>query len=80
MSARSLFGVIVRAAGLWLLLRGIGGLLGGLLGAALADGLNYFGLRGGWLISLIYLLGGIYLLRAAPMVVRFAYAADDERG
>jgi hypothetical protein len=80
MSAKALFGVIVRTAGLWLLLRGIGGLLGGLLGAALADGLNYFGLRGGWLISLFYLLGGIYLLRAAPMVVRFAYAADDERG
>jgi predicted MFS family arabinose efflux permease len=37
MSAKSLFGVIVRSAGLLLLLRGIGGLLGGLVGAALSD-------------------------------------------
>ena len=80
MSAKSLFGVIVRAAGLWLLLRGIGGLLGGLIGAALTDGIDYLGFRGGWLMSAIYLLGGIYLLRAAPMLVRFAYAADDDRG
>ena len=80
MSARSLFGVIVRSVGLWLLLRGIGGLLGGIIGAAEALGINYFGLRGGWLISLLYVLGGLYLLRAAPMVVRLAYAADDERG
>ena len=42
MSAKSLFGVIVRAAGLWLLLRGIGGLLSGLIGTALTDGLDYF--------------------------------------
>jgi hypothetical protein len=31
-------------------------------------------------MSAIYLLGGIYLLRAAPMLIRFAYAADDDRG
>ena len=80
MSAKSLFGVIVRAAGLWLLLRGIGGLLSGLIGTALTDGLDYFGFRGGWLMSAVHLLGGIYLLRAAPMLVRFAYAADDDRG
>jgi hypothetical protein len=80
MSAKSLFGVIVRVAGLWLLLRGIGGLLGGLIGAALTDGLDYFGFRGGWLMSAVYLFGGIYLLRAAPMVVRVAYAADDDHG
>ena len=80
MSARALFGVIVRAAGLWLLLRGIGGLFGGIVGAAAAVGINYFGFAGGWLSSAICLLGGLYLLRAAPMVVRFAYAADDERG
>jgi hypothetical protein len=29
-------------------------------------------------MSAVYLLGGIYLLRAAPVVVRFAYRADDE--
>lgn len=80
MSAKSLFGVIVRSAGLLLLLRGIGGLLGGLVGAALSDGINYFGFGGGWLMSAAYLLGGLYLLRAAPLVVRLAYATDDDRG
>lgn len=80
MSAKALFGVIVRSAGLWLLLRGLGGLLGGLIGAVSAVGINYFGFPGGWLVSAIYLLAGIYLLRAAPVLVRFAYAADDERG
>jgi hypothetical protein len=78
MSAKSLFGVVVRAAGFWLLLRGIGGLLSGLIGVAAAGGIHYLGSPGGWLMSAVYLLGGIYLLRAAPVVVRFAYGADDE--
>jgi len=50
MSAKSLFGVVVRAAGFWLLLRGIGGLLSGLIGAAAAGGIHYFGSPGGWLM------------------------------
>jgi hypothetical protein len=50
------------------------------MGAALSEGIDSLGFRGGWLLSAILLLGGIYLLRAAPMVVHFAYAADDDRG
>jgi hypothetical protein len=78
MTGKTLFGVVVRAVGLWLLLRGLGGLLSGLIGAAAVAGLNTFGFPGGWLMSAIQLLGGLYLLRAAPAVVRFAYASDDE--
>ena len=77
MSAKALFGVIVRSVGLWLALRGMSGLLGALLNVVTVDAILLRELRGGWLWSVLYLLGGLLLLRAAPTVVRFAYAADE---
>jgi len=74
MSARSLFGVVVRTVGLWFAVRGVIGLLDAIVNAAIG------GLRGGWLISAAYLLGGVCMMRGAPYLVRFAYAADDDRG
>ncbi|HEV8150745.1 MAG TPA: hypothetical protein VGP61_11220 [Gemmatimonadales bacterium] len=71
MSGKGLFGVVVRALGLWILLRGIADLLTALVSGATV-------LRGGWLWGGLYLLGGLFLLRAAAIVVRFAYGAADE--
>jgi hypothetical protein len=73
MSGKGLFGVVVRALGLWILLRGINNLLMALVSGAMVS-------RGGWLWGGLYLLGGLFLLRAAAIVVRFAYATGDEGG
>jgi hypothetical protein len=78
MSGKALFGVVVRAIGLWLLLRGIAGLLGALVSGATLDAITLRELRGGWLWSGLYLLAGLFLMRAAAIVVRFAYGAADE--
>ena len=78
MSGKALFGVVVRAIGLWLLLRGIVGLVGFLMSRPSFDAITLREIGGGWLWSALHLLGGLFLLRAAPMVVRFAYGSGDE--
>jgi hypothetical protein len=78
MSGKALFGVVVRTLGLWLLLRGVVGLVGFLMSRPSFDAITLRELGGGWLWSVLHLLAGLFLLRAAALVVRFAYGAGDE--
>jgi hypothetical protein len=77
MKARDIFGLILRVAGL------IGAYYGGfylmsslycLTGVPEREG---FGARQYFLAGMVYMVVGLYFLRGAPHVLRFAYGADD---
>ena len=73
MDYEKIFGVIVRTFGLWSIMLGVSSaftmirVYGGL------EHIQYYEWQGTGLIILMYLLGGVFLLGRADLIVAFAY-------
>jgi len=78
MDYQKIFGVIVRTVGLWSIILGISSaftmirVYGGL------GHMSYYDWQSEGLFVVTYLIGGVFLLRRAELVVAFAYPAKEE--
>ncbi len=77
MKAKEIFGLIVRVVGLFSLLYGGFYLLSCLYILAGSPVREGFGIRQYFLAGVAYVLAGLYLVRGAPHLLRFAYGQDD---
>ncbi len=77
MKAKEIFGLILRVVGLFGLLYGGFYLLSCLYILTGSPAREGFGLRQYFLAGVVYVLVGLYFLRGAPHLLRFAYGQDD---
>jgi hypothetical protein len=77
MKAKEIFGLILRVVGLFSLLYGGFYLLSCLYILAGSPAREGFGVPQYFLAGVVYVLVGLYFLRGAPHLFRFAYGQDD---